>query len=346
MASARRRERGGSAAARGERVGPWRLVASWGAAAWAPSTWPSATTAASSSGGAQAPQAGRRHGGDRSRRFRARAPDPRLARPPEHRAAARRRRHRRTAGRTSSMEYVEGEPIDALLRRDERPRRRASGSRCSSSVCDAVQHAHRNLVVHRDLKPSNILVTARGRGEAARLRHRQAARRREATPARRHAHRSRASLTPEYASPEQVRGEPVTTATDVYPLGAAPLRAAHRARARTRRAARVPAGAASARVCERLLRRDPAARSRRRRLVPPSARRPRHDRAAGAAQGARAALRLGRGPDRRRRAVPPRPAHPRPRATPGPIARGGSPRGTAPLSWAAASRPRSSCSRS
>ncbi len=81
------------------------------------------------------------------------------------------------------------------------------------------EYAHRNLVVHRDLKPSNILVTADGARQAPRLRHRQAPRPRtagEPVPLTRTMARL---MTPAYASPEQVRGEPVTTASDVYQLG-------------------------------------------------------------------------------------------------------------------------------
>jgi serine/threonine-protein kinase len=84
-------------------------------------------------------------------------------------------------------------------------------------VCDAVQHAHQNLIVHRDLKPSNILVTATGEpklldfGIAKPLAQDSAAVELTSTLAH--------PMTPEYAAPEQVLGEPVTTATDVYALG-------------------------------------------------------------------------------------------------------------------------------
>jgi len=114
------------------------------------------------------------------------------------------------------MEYVEGEPITrfAQTRALDIPER----LRLLLAVCHAVQHAHQNLVVHRDLKPGNILVTADGRptlldfGIAKLLLPFDDAPRRDDAPETR-------LLTPEYASPEQIRGEPVTTASDVYSLG-------------------------------------------------------------------------------------------------------------------------------
>jgi serine/threonine-protein kinase len=85
------------------------------------------------------------------------------------------------------------------------------------TVCGAVEYAHRNLVIHRDIKPANILVTPGGEPKLldfgiARL----------LDPEFSGAARTRASerlMTPEYASPEQVRGDSVTTAADVYALG-------------------------------------------------------------------------------------------------------------------------------
>src|SRR5690606_35178915 len=80
------------------------------------------------------------------------------------------------------------------------------------TVCDAVSHAHARLIVHRDLKPSNLLVTAAGEVKLldfgiAKLIDPEVAQ----TSATR-------MFTPEYAAPEQVRGEPVTTSVDVYAL--------------------------------------------------------------------------------------------------------------------------------
>src|SRR5262249_27875823 len=87
-------------------------------------------------------------------------------------------------------------------------------------VCDAVSYAHRQLVVHRDVKPGNILVTSNGTpklldfGVSKLLNAGIGASTPTVTST------DLAAMTPDYASPEQVRGEPVSTLTDVYSLGA------------------------------------------------------------------------------------------------------------------------------
>ncbi|MEP0546562.1 MAG: serine/threonine-protein kinase [Rhodothermales bacterium] len=112
------------------------------------------------------------------------------------------------------LELVDGEELTAYVER----RQPSVDERIALflDVCDAVAYAHRNLVVHRDLKPSNILVTADGE---VKLLDFGIARLVEADDADERTRTVGAFLTPAYAAPEQVRGEPVTTATDVYALG-------------------------------------------------------------------------------------------------------------------------------
>lgn len=109
------------------------------------------------------------------------------------------------------MEYVDGKPIDEHCR-GLAPRDKLA---LFVAVCRAVSHAHANLVVHRDLKPSNILVT--GQGEVKLLDF-GIARILDVSSA---GLTQEPRMTPDFASPEQVRGERVSTATDVYSLGAA-----------------------------------------------------------------------------------------------------------------------------
>jgi non-specific serine/threonine protein kinase/serine/threonine-protein kinase len=113
------------------------------------------------------------------------------------------------------MEYVEGEPIDEYCRARGLGVRERLG--LFRQVCAAVSYAHRRLIVHRDLKPSNILVTGEGRaklldfGIAKVVSQGDGDAQGTATQL--------GLMTPDYASPEQFRGEPVTTSTDVYSLG-------------------------------------------------------------------------------------------------------------------------------
>ena len=114
------------------------------------------------------------------------------------------------------MELIDGVPIDRYCR--DRSLRVEDRLALVVQVCRAVDHAHRSMVVHRDLKPSNILVDAAGGvtlldfgiakllaagADAPLLETRTFSR----------------ALTPEYASPEQIQGRPITVASDVYQLG-------------------------------------------------------------------------------------------------------------------------------
>jgi eukaryotic-like serine/threonine-protein kinase len=114
------------------------------------------------------------------------------------------------------LEYVRGEPIDTYCKRNDL--RIEQRIRLFLDVLAAVAHAHSNLVVHRDLKPSNILVAGQGEvklldfGVAALL----SGGGNHVTPL---THQGGPGLTPGYASPEQLLGQPITTATDVYSLG-------------------------------------------------------------------------------------------------------------------------------
>ncbi len=115
-----------------------------------------------------------------------------------------------------ALEYVDGLPIDRYCRDHALPLRARLD--LVLQIAAAVAHAHTRLVVHRDLKPSNILVTRSGEvrlldfGIARLLQQGDG----EATELTRLAGRA---LTPDYASPEQIRGEPIGTASDVYSLG-------------------------------------------------------------------------------------------------------------------------------
>ena len=116
-----------------------------------------------------------------------------------------------------AMEYVEGVPIHAYCNAQKLDIQ--ARLRLFDEVCKAVHYAHRNLVVHRDLKPGNILITRDGGVKLldfgiARVLTEEAdsAQTLLTQPGQR-------VLTPEYAAPEQVTGDPITTQTDIYALG-------------------------------------------------------------------------------------------------------------------------------
>jgi eukaryotic-like serine/threonine-protein kinase len=115
------------------------------------------------------------------------------------------------------IELVEGEPIDEYC--DRHRLTVTERLRLFRTACEAVQYAHRRPVVHRDLKPGNILVTSEGVprlldfGIAKILDPGSFPQALDPTMT------GMRMLTPEYASPEQVRGETITTANDVYSLG-------------------------------------------------------------------------------------------------------------------------------
>lgn len=115
------------------------------------------------------------------------------------------------------MEYVAGVPVTRYCEQWAVPFK--NRLELFLKVCEAVQYAHQNLVVHRDLKPGNILVEEDGTPRLldfgiARLLEADNGNSTTAFP------ETLQALTPQYASPEQVRGEAVTTAADVYSLGA------------------------------------------------------------------------------------------------------------------------------
>jgi serine/threonine protein kinase/uncharacterized protein HemY len=116
------------------------------------------------------------------------------------------------------MEYVDGVPIDTFC--DSHRLGVRARLELFVTVCSAVHYAHQNLIVHRDLKPSNILVTAAGIpklldfGIAKLLDERQVGQHTLAVT-----RDDFRIMTPDHASPEQVRGQLITTASDVYVLG-------------------------------------------------------------------------------------------------------------------------------
>ncbi len=112
------------------------------------------------------------------------------------------------------MEFVEGRTITAHCTEDAGTLEARLG--LFLQVCEAVAFAHRNLVIHRDLKPDNILVDTSGR---VKLLDFGIAKLIDMTRVAEGNDQTIAPFTPDYAAPEQLSGEPVTTGTDVYALG-------------------------------------------------------------------------------------------------------------------------------
>lgn len=112
------------------------------------------------------------------------------------------------------MEYIKGERIDEYCRKNQLKLDQIL--KLFNKVCDAVSFAHQHLIVHRDLKPSNILITESGEPKLldfgiSKLIDEETKEKNTVT--------NLGVMTPEYASPEQIKGESVSTSTDIYSLG-------------------------------------------------------------------------------------------------------------------------------
>ncbi|MGA7314966.1 MAG: serine/threonine-protein kinase [Silvibacterium sp.] len=115
------------------------------------------------------------------------------------------------------MELIEGEPIERYC--DHHGLSLGGRLRLFLEVCSAVQFAHQRLIIHRDLKPGNILVTADGATKLLDFGIAKILESGALTDSFEPTLTEFRALTPSYASPEQIKGEPITTASDVYSLG-------------------------------------------------------------------------------------------------------------------------------
>ncbi len=116
-----------------------------------------------------------------------------------------------------AMEYVEGRPIDTHCHENDVPLR--GRLRLFVKVCEAVQYAHQHLIIHRDLKPGNILVNESGDPKLLDFGISTLQESEEGLSLADAQTTSHALMTPRYASPEQLTGGPISTASDVYSLG-------------------------------------------------------------------------------------------------------------------------------
>jgi len=116
-----------------------------------------------------------------------------------------------------AMEYVDGQPITEYC--DAHTLDIEARLRLFGQVLDAVQFAHASLVIHRDLKPSNILVTNTGEVRLLDFGIAKLLAENDVAPETQLTQMAGRALTPDYASPEQIKGEPLSIATDVYSLG-------------------------------------------------------------------------------------------------------------------------------
>ena len=116
-----------------------------------------------------------------------------------------------------TMEYVEGDSIDVYC--DKNKLSIKERLELFITVCNAVNYAHQNLIIHRDLKPGNIYITKDGRVKLLDFGISKVFTEDETDGSTRMTQTGLFIMTPEYAAPEQIRGETVSTATDIYALG-------------------------------------------------------------------------------------------------------------------------------